>query len=348
MNQNIKDKLSDLLNNPTIDEQTMLVGLKKILHEEDASAAIIKDSQSLMELVSANLDKIKQGTNQQQSIQTGFEDFDNKFGGFGLGEFIVIGGRPGMGKTQFLVQMALALSKQHAVLYFTYDLSEYHLSNRFMSAVADLPIDHLLFGDLTTAEKELLTQETEKLKAHKIFINDSCHSSIANLRALIEQNIKEHQVEVVMIDYIQMFTAKRSRQTRDLEVAYITRELKSIAKDFNVCIIATSQLSRSVETRGGDKRPSLSDLRESGAIEQDADKVLFIYRPEYYGLMYDENGFSSKGIVEINMAKNRNGRLGEIQLMRKPTLTGFVPFEGQPSVFSFEHDRLDEIEETPF
>ena len=123
-----------------------------------------------------------------------------------------------------------------------------------------------------------------------------------------------------------MFTAKRSRQTRDLEVAYITRELKSIAKDFNVCIIATSQLSRSVETRGGDKRPSLSDLRESGAIEQDADKVLFIYRPEYYGLMYDENGFSSKGIVEIIMAKNRNGRLGEIQLIRKTTLTGFVPF----------------------
>lgn len=348
MNQNIKNKLSDLLNNPTIDEQTLLVNLKRILQEDEANTSIVRDSKTLMSLVSDNLEQLRHGNNQQHVIKTGLADFDELFGGFGLGEFIVIGGRPGMGKTQLLIQLALEVSTENPVLYFTFDLSLYQLSNKFMSAVSDISVDKLLFGDLTENDRVNLNQEAEKLKTNQLFLNDSCHSSISDLRSLVQQHIAANNVKVIIIDYIQMFSARRTRQNRDLEVAYITRELKNIAKDFNICVIASSQLSRSVEMRGGDKRPQLSDLRESGAIEQDADKVIFIYRPEYYGLLQDESGYSTNGLVDIILEKNRNGKTGTIQLMRKPSFTGFLKFEGHRNHFEFDNNRLNEINETPF
>lgn len=348
MNQTIKHKLSDLLNNPSIDEQSLVVQLKKIVQEQESDTGIVRPSHSLMNLVEENIQFIQSDAANKQLIQTGYEDLDEQFGGFGLGEFIVVGGRPGMGKTQFLIQMAIEMSKENPVLFFTYDLSPFHLSNRFMSSVSDISIEKLLFGQLNDTEQNELNNKSNTFTNNQIFINDSCNSSITDLRSLIQQHVNENDVKIIMIDYIQLFSARKTRYNRDLEIAYITRELKNIAKDFNVCVIASSQLSRSVEMRGGDKRPQLSDLRESGAIEQDADKVIFIYRPEYYGLLQDESGFSTIGLVDIILEKNRNGKTGTIQLIRKPTLTGFLKFEGHRNHFEFDSNRLNEINEAPF
>jgi replicative DNA helicase len=141
-----------------------------------------------------------------------------------------------------------------------------------------------------------------------------------------------------------MMSSNKYRNSRELEISHISRELKNIAKDFNVCVIATSQLSRAVETRGGSKHPQLSDLRESGAIEQDADKVIFIYRPEYYGILCDEYGNNTAGLTEIILAKNRNGILGTVRLLRDANFTNYRDFDEYKNDFLFSKSRLDEIE----
>ena len=145
-----------------------------------------------------------------------------------------------------------------------------------------------------------------------------------------------------------MMSSNRYRNSRELEIGYISRELKNIAKDNNVCVIASSQLSRAVESRGGNKRPMLSDLRESGAIEQDADKVIFIHRPEYYGFLEDEEGNNLSGVAELLIAKNRNGRVGDVRLMVDKDFTRFKDFELVNREFSLSNYRLGELDNTPY
>jgi replicative DNA helicase len=328
MNKKIQNKLERLLNNSELNDQYLLSGIKNILDEEELLASSIKNSSLLGDLITENLNNLSKGINHSNLIKTGIVDFDAKFGGLELGELIVIGGRPAMGKTQLLVHIALAISKIHPILYFTFDLSIFHLSNRFMSAVAEISIDKLLHGNLNIEETIKVTNETIKLKENKIFLNDSCHSSISELRTLCKQHIEQQNVKVIFIDYLQLMSNRKLRQNRDREIATITRELKNIAKDFNVCIIATSQLYRSVEWRGGERKPILSDLRDSGAIEQEADKIIFIYRPEYYEFHLDENGFSTLGITHLNVVKNRTGQVGEILIKRNESITNFVAFDG--------------------
>jgi replicative DNA helicase len=344
MKQDIINKIQHIIANQEADEKEMLFQLKGILYEGELHNQIERESKNIADLVSENLTQLKEETHQGNAIKTGFTEFDKLFGGFGLGELIVIGGRPSMGKTQLLVNLSLNISVATPVLYFTFDLSEFLLTCRFISSFTGIPVNKILQQELTDEQKAKLASIGNGLNKHKIFVNDSCNNSFTALKAHCQKQIEEHGVKVIVVDYLQMMSSNKYRNSRELEISHISRELKNIAKDFNVCVIAASQLSRAVETRGGSKHPQLSDLRESGAIEQDADKVIFIYRPEYYGIDCDEEGNSTAGLTELILAKNRNGSLGKVKLLRDANFTNYRDFDEYKNDFSFSKSRLDEIE----
>lgn len=242
-------------------------------------------------------------------IKTGWRNVDASIEGFRSGEFIVFGGRPGMGKTVVLIDLIKRISLRDPVLLIALDLTAVQISNRIISSVLDYELPIKGPEDLRSIDKKKLDFLAEYLEAMQLSICETTFDSMFALKSYCEKMVKEKGIRVIAIDYLQMLSSNRYRHNRELEVSYISRTLKKIAKDLNICMIVTSQLSRSVETRGGDKRPQLSDLRESGAIEQDADKVIFVYRPDYYGITTDEDGNSTQGLLELQMVKNRSGKI---------------------------------------
>ena len=345
MKQDIIDKIQKIIGNQSTNERDLLFQLKGVLYETEFQNQIVRESKSIGDLVSENLALLNKETHQGNAIKTDFDNFDRSYGGFGFGEFIVIGGRPGMGKTQLLVNLALNISVEIPLLYFSFEMSEFSLTCRFISSFSGIDVHRILQNELTDEQKNKLVSIGNNFNNHKLYVNDSCNNSITALKALCLKHIEENGVKVIVVDYLQMMSSNKYRNNREYEISQISRELKNIAKDNNICVIATSQMSRAVETRGGDKRPQLSDLRESGAIEQDADKVIFIYRPEYYGIDSDEDGNSTAGLIEIILAKNRNGYLGTVKLMRDANFTKFRDFDGYNNDFSISQSRLDEIDE---
>jgi len=202
------------------------------------------------------------------------------------------------------------------------------LVNRLIAAEAEIPSEKLKKGNLAEHEFQQLHSRIKRLSDAPLFIDDTPALSIFELRAKCRRLKAQHDIQMVIIDYLQLMTAGGDNKgNREQEISAISRSIKSIAKELNVPILALSQLSRSVETRGGDKKPILSDLRESGAIEQDADMVLFIYRPEYYGLTEDEEGNSTVGTGEIIIAKHRNGGLETVRLRFIGQFTKFTNLE---------------------
>jgi replicative DNA helicase len=347
MKQDFIDKIQDIIGNQNTDERKLLFQLQEAIIDAELQYTTVSDSKSIADLVSANLTHLKEGSPQSTLIKTGFTEFDKLFGGFSLGELVVIGGRPAMGKTQLLVNLSLYISQTIPVLYFTFDLSEYSLTSRFISTMSGITANKILLHELTNEEKDTLLSIGNTFSTRKILVNDSCSNSLSAFRAHCQRQIEEHGVKVIVIDYLQLMSANKHRHSREHEISHISRELKNIAKDLNICVIAASQLSRAVEFRGGSRHPQLSDLRESGAIEQDADKVIFVYRPEYYGVDCDEEGNDTAGLTELLIAKNRNGSLGQIKLMRDANFTSYRDFDGYKSAFSFSKSRLDEID-NPF
>jgi replicative DNA helicase len=214
-----------------------------------------------------------------------------------------------MGKTVVLIDLIKRISLRDPVLLIALDLAAVQISNRIVSSILDYNLQIKGPEDLRTIDKEKLDFLTNYLEVMQLSICETTFDSMFALKSYCEKRVKEKGIRVIAIDYLQMLSSKRYRHNRELEVSYISRTLKKIAKDLNICMIVTSQLSRSVETRGGDKRPQLSDLRESGAIEQDADKVIFVYRPDYYGITTDEDGNSTQGLLELLMVKNRTGKI---------------------------------------
>ena len=347
MNQEIKNKIENLVGNQNIDERELLASLKQIVYESELQNSVARESKSIADLVSKNINQLQAETHPGNAIKTGFTEFDRMFGGFGLGELVVIGARPSMGKTQLLVNLSLNISTTIPVLYFTLDLSEFLLASRFISSLSGIAVNKILQHELTEEQKNNLSAISNEFGKHKIFVNDSCNNSFTALKAHCQKQIAENGVKVIVVDYLQMMSSNKYRNNRELEISYISRELKNIAKDLNVCVVASSQLSRAVESRGGSKHPQLSDLRESGAIEQDADKVIFIDRPEYYGLECDEDGNSTAGLTKLILAKNRNGSLGTVKLLRDANFTNYRNFDGFKNEFTFSKSRLEELEE-PF
>lgn len=294
---------------------------------------LISESKSITELVADSVDRLKGVNNNEILIDTGFESLNNIFKGFVIGEYVVIGGRPGMGKTQLLIEMTLSISQKFPVFYASCDLSSYLITNRFISEVADIPVSYLLQQKFNESQSEYLDSIVAEFSKYKIFINDSFRNNIHAFRDHCKMMIEKEGVKVIIVDPIQMMgTSNYKRHERELEINYISGVLKSIARDFNVCVIASSELNRSVEWRDDYfKVPRLSDLRDSGALEQDADKVIFIYRPQYYNITEDERGNSVVGTTFLYVEKNSSGPLG---------IAKIVSDKG----FSFSPNRLEEID----
>jgi replicative DNA helicase len=214
------------------------------------------------------------------------------------------------------------------VAFFSLEMASVQLVNRLITAESEIPSEKVRNGNLTEDEWERLDYRIKRLEDAKIYIDDTPAISIFELRAKCRRLKRQHDVDLIIIDYLQLMNGTpETKGNREQEVSAISRSLKGIAKELNVPVIALSQLNRSVEVRTGSKRPQLSDLRESGAIEQDADMVIFIHRPEKYGILQDDEGNSLKGLAEIILAKHRNGALGDIHLKFIGEFTKFVEMD---------------------
>lgn len=265
-----------------------------------------------------------------RGIPSGFTDIDRVTSGWQKSDLIIIASRPGMGKTAFTLSMArnMAIDFNKAVAIFSLEMSSIQLVTRLISSETQLPADKLRKGNLKNYEWEQLNSKIDKLVEAPLFIDDTPALTIFELRAKCRRLKAQHDIQLIMLDYLQLMSGSGdARGNREQEISTISRSLKALAKELDVPIIALSQLSRAVETRGGSKKPILSDLRESGAIEQDADLVLFIYRPEYYKIDQDEDGNSYEGYAEISIAKHRNGALKDIPLRFISNFAKFVDYD---------------------
>lgn len=279
---------------------------------------LVEEAKNEIEAASKNKDGVS-------GVPTGFTDLDRLTSGWQKSDMIVLAARPGMGKTAFVLSMArnTAIDHKKPLAIFSLEMSNVQLVKRLMAMETGISSEKLRKGFSDPEEWSKLHSRLSNLTEAPIFIDDTPALSIFELRAKCRRMKMQHDIELVIIDYLQLMTAGTKGGNREQEISTISRSIKEIAKELNVPIVALSQLSRSVETRGGDKRPMLSDLRESGAIEQDADMVCFIYRPEYYGLLEDENGMPTDGVGEIIVAKHRNGSLDTVRLKFVKELTRF-------------------------
>ncbi|MCK5816182.1 MAG: replicative DNA helicase, partial [Flavobacteriaceae bacterium] len=280
-----------------------------------------KGSEDAASLVHSALEKIEEISKKEgmSGIATGFKKLDDLTSGWQPSDLIIIAARPGMGKTAFVISMAknIAIQYNNAVAVFSLEMSSVQLITRMISSETGISSGKLRTGDLEDHEWEQLNVKVKNLTKAPIFIDDTPSLSIFDLRAKARRLVSQHGVKLIVIDYLQLMTAgSSSNGNREQEISMISRNLKALAKELSIPVIALSQLSRAVETRGGSKRPLLSDLRESGAIEQDADIVSFIFRPEYYDQTeWDDDSHSSCiGQGEFIVAKHRNGGLENIRL----------------------------------
>lgn len=262
-------------------------------------------------------------------VPTGFTELDRLTSGFQASDLIILAARPGMGKTALTLSIAknAALEFNKPVAFFSLEMSSLQLASRIISMEAEIPGSKLRNGQLEEYEWQQLHSAIERVADAPIFIDDTPGINSFELRAKCRRLKMQYDIQLVIVDYLQLMSGGGEAGkggNREQEVSAISRALKNLAKELNVPVIALSQLSRAVETRGGDKRPLLSDLRESGSIEQDADMVAFIYRPEYYQILEDEEGQSLKGVADVIIAKHRHGALMDIRLR----------FEGQFARFT--------------
>jgi replicative DNA helicase len=249
-------------------------------------------------------------------VPSAFAELDNYTGGFQKSDLVIIAGRPSQGKTALVLSVARNASVIHNVPvgFFSLEMSTQQLVMRLICAEAKVDAHSVRTGRLPEDEWRKLSTSVGRLYKAKIYIDDTPALSILELRAKARRLKAEHNAGLIVVDYLQLMQGPKSAQSREQEISMISRSLKALAKEIDVPVIALSQLNRAVETRG-DKRPVLADLRESGAIEQDADVVIFVHRPELYGIDKDpETGESTVGTAEIIIGKQRNGPTGTVKL----------------------------------
>lgn len=261
-------------------------------------------------------------------IPSGFSAIDRVTAGWQNTDLIIIAARPGMGKTAFVLGALrnAAIDFNKSVGMFSLEMSADQLTDRLICAEAEIDSDKVKRGTLADYEFEQIIHKTAKISEAPIYIDDTPGISILEMRAKARRLKMKHKIELLVVDYIQLMRGE-GKGNREQEISSISRGLKLIAKELNIPVIALSQLSRAVETRGGDKIPQLSDLRESGSIEQDADMVAFLYRPEYYGITELEDGSPAAGIGHFIVAKYRSGSLGCIPLKFIGKYTKFTDLE---------------------
>lgn len=274
---------------------------------------------SMQDLVSKAIKEIQNAKNADDKLRgvpSGYTALDQITQGWQKSDLIILVARPSMGKTAFALNLArnAAVDFHRPVAFFSLEMSSVQLVTRLISTETSLTADKLRSGDLAEYEWQQLNTKVTPLTDAPIYIDDTPQLSIFELRAKCRRLKQQHDIQMIFIDYLQLMTAKGDKGlNREQEISTISRSLKSLAKELEIPVLALSQLSRSVEQRPGSKKPILSDLRESGAIEQDADMVMFIYRPEYYKDSVDDQD-KPKGYSIIDIAKHRNGKLGEVEL----------------------------------
>ncbi|MDP5060780.1 MAG: replicative DNA helicase, partial [Maribacter sp.] len=293
------------------------------------------------------------GKEGMSGVPSGFDKLDKLTSGWQPSDLIIVAARPGMGKTALTLSMArnMAVNTNTPVAFFSLEMSSVQLITRLISSETGLSSEKLRTGKLEKHEWEQLNVKVKALEKAPLFIDDTPSLSIFDLRAKARRLASQHGIKMIMIDYLQLMTAGGSQKggNREQEISTISRNLKALAKELSVPVIALSQLSRAVETRGGSKRPILSDLRESGAIEQDADIVSFIYRPEYYKIEEwdDEERTPTQGQAEFIVAKHRNGGLENIRLKFIGNQGKFDNLDDFDSPFEFQ-SKMNANEENPF
>ncbi|MFI3304501.1 MAG: replicative DNA helicase [Rikenellaceae bacterium] len=299
---------------------TDLIGYAEGAIFKVAEGHIKRSVQSSRDILAVALSQIEEAAKNDSAfngVPSGFTAIDRKTLGWQLSDLIIVAARPSMGKTAFVLTMArnMAVEYEQGVAFFSLEMSAVQLMMRLIVAETGLKSNDIKMGKLTSEQWKHLESATKPLGAAPLYIDDTPALSIFEFRSKARRLKIQHDIKIIIIDYLQLMTGSTdTRGNREQEVAFISRTLKAVAKDLNVPIIALSQLSRATEARGGSKRPMLSDLRESGAIEQDADIVAFIHRPEYYGMDTTEDGLPTAGMAEIILAKHRNGEVCDIPL----------------------------------
>lgn len=278
------------------------------------------DYKDMHVLLKSAMDEIKNAQDNEGSVSgvpTGFTELDRHTAGFHKGTLIILAARPAMGKTAFALSMArnMAVEFKKPIAFFSLEMTALELVMRLISSETEISSDRLKKGDeLKEWEREQLNSKIAPLSNAPIYIDDTPQLTIFELRAKCRRLKQKYDIQMVFIDYLQLMHAGGDNKgNREQEISTISRQLKALSKELGIPVLALSQLSRAVETRGGSKKPQLSDLRESGAIEQDADIVMFIYRPEYYGIDQDDKG-STAGMADICIAKHRSGGVGDVRL----------------------------------
>mgnify|MGYP000492168536 FL=1 len=319
----------DLLNNAEAELFTVTEGTLRKSY--DKMSTLIKGALE-------NIETLRNKEDGLSGIPSGFTNLDRVTSGWQQSDLVICAARPGMGKTAFALTMARNIAVEHntPIGFFSLEMSSEQLVNRLIASEAELGASKLRKGDLADHEMVQLHEKIKHLSEAPIFIDDTPALTIFELRAKARRLVKNHAVKIIMIDYLQLMQAGGNSGNREQEISTISRSLKGIAKELKIPVIALSQVNRGVESRTGvgSKRPMLSDLRESGAIEQDADIVTFIYRPEYYKIYEWDNGDDSRGQGELIIAKHRNGSLKNVRLK----------FIGEFAKFS----DLDYFEESDF
>ena len=314
----------------------------------DLSDSIIKTDyspiDSLMNLAMDKIEKKKGGGGSEfTGLGSGFTHLDRITGGFQSGDLVIIASRPGMGKTAFALNLMKEISVDRdgsPIALFSLEMTSLRLLERLISLQSNIPSEKIRDGNFTEAEWRDLNSSIEPLASAPIYIDDTPGLSIIELKNKSRRLVSEKKVKMIIVDYLQLMSAEIRNKTggnREQEIALISRSLKLIAKELSIPIIALSQLSREVERRGGVKRPVLSDIRESGAIEQDADIVMFLYRPDYYGLTELE----SPGLTELIISKHRHGKTGTVKFKFDDRYTRFTEWDNTSSDNSSDHGHAE-------
>ena len=339
MTQNLTELLSRLpiemeqdINKYKLSEQELLTKWTAKLLSLNNDYKEDRHKLSFQELLSETIKDVVTPTtpsNLFSCVPTGFADLDRIIGGLPLGELIILGARPAMGKSAFMTSIMInsIQGKNSPIAFFSLENSAQYMLLRMLSNIADCSYHHLVSKKLEEFQLQEISRKSAILETANLTIEDTCFS----LDDIISQTdflVREKGIQLIIIDYLQLIRTRSRRENREMEIATICRELKRMARKYNIAVFVNSQLSRAVETRGGDKRPVLSDLRESGAIEQDADKVFFLHRPEYYNITEDGEGNSTLGIADIIIAKNRSGPLDTVRLRFTAKSASFKDFEG--------------------
>lgn len=302
-------------------QEIMEVTEKKIfdLLQRRQSGEFVPIQQVVLDAVN-NIEQASKNKGTVTGLSTGFVDLDYKTSGFQPSDLILLAARPSMGKTAFALNIAqhMAFRKDVTVAIFSLEMSKVQLVNRLLAMESRVDSQSLRTGHLKDEDWTKLVEGADIVGKSNLIIDDTPGISVSELRSKCRKFKLEHDLGIIFIDYLQLMTGSGRSDSRQQEISDISRSLKSVARELSVPVVALSQLSRAVEQRP-DHRPMLSDLRESGAIEQDADVVMFIYRDDYYN-----KDTEKKGIAEINIAKQRNGPIGVVELVWLPQYTQFV------------------------